>query len=258
MTSLGGFYLNPHRSQYEVGASTVTRHEGCGWTSAANGANAATGGKVNLSPDQVHALVPKAEEQNPNTPGWSLADVKKAMTKAGVPFEVRSGQGWATVVQALDVAHLDVVLQGDSDRFSNNTCSGAFDGNHAIAVHPASRLVNGLRQRWIDDPICPTGRWEYEYILRNYAVKFWATVMFGVFTTPVPRVYTPTRYRVVITGPVRLYSKVRGSVIGTVTRASYTVTKTKAVGEWWYRIVVGGRTGQALKPNRYTKFTLIG
>lgn len=185
MATLGGLYVNRHRSQYAPGCSTLTRREGCTWTSTANAADAATGGKVDRTPDQVHSLVPKSEETNPATPGWSLADAKKAMTKMGVPFEIRSGQGWQRVVDAWNEGRY-VVLQGDSDRFPSG-CSGDFDGDHAIGTHPAPRLVNGLRQRWINDPICPTGRWEFEYILRNYAIKFWATIMFAV-TNPVPRV----------------------------------------------------------------------
>jgi hypothetical protein len=61
----------------------------------------------------------------------------------------------------------------------------------------------------------------------------------------------------VIDGPTRLYSKVGGTVIGAVTKASYTCTKSKVGGLWWYRIAAGKRTGQALKPNRHTTVRAI-
>lgn len=61
----------------------------------------------------------------------------------------------------------------------------------------------------------------------------------------------PTRWRVSITGPTKLFSRVGGTVLGGVSKASYTCTRVKAAGLWWYRIVAGKRTGQAFKPNRH-------
>src|SRR5690349_18440116 len=122
MATLAGYYLNPHRSQYGPGVSDVTRREGCTWTSGVNGANAATAGAVNLTPDQLHEHLSRSEETSPGTPGWSLVDLKRALAEVGVAFEVRIGRGWGAVITALD-SGLDVVLQGDSDQFSNSTCS---------------------------------------------------------------------------------------------------------------------------------------
>jgi hypothetical protein len=121
------------------------------------------------------------------------------MAELGVAFDNRTGQGWSAVVSALDAGQY-VELQGDSDRFSDATCSGEFDGDHAIGVHPAFRVVSGRRQRWIDDPICPTGRWEYESVLHAYASKLIPSIGFGVFTVPVPKVPTPVPPK-----PVDLY-----------------------------------------------------
>lgn len=175
-------YVNPHRSQYDVGCSARTRRSGCTWTSGANGADASTGGVHSATPDQVLAEVRPAEETNPLSPGWSLRDLGLAMERMGVPFDVRSGSGWAGVRAAHD-AGLYVVLQGDSDRFGNATCSGRFDGDHAIGVHP-DELVGDWR---IDDPICPSARYEAEATLRAYAAKLSPTILFGVFLLPVPR-----------------------------------------------------------------------
>lgn len=190
--SSGGYYVNPHQSQY--GHSARLSRMGCTPTSGANGANASTGGKTAKTGDEVLALVPQYAETDPSTPGWSARDLARAMGRIGVPYEVRSGQGWAGVVSALS-AGCSVVLQGDSDQFPGGTCSGAFDGDHAIHVHPATQMVGALRQRWINDPICPTGRFEYEYILHRYASKLAAAgqidLFFGVFTTPVPKIVQP-------------------------------------------------------------------
>lgn len=182
-------YVQPHRSQYEAGASTITRHAGCTWTSVANGVAASTGGKRKPSPDAVHALVANSEESSPGTPGWSLADAQKAADRMGVPYENRSGHGWDAAVSAAE-AGLYLTLQGDSDQFSNATCSGAFDGDHCIGWHPRHKLEAGERWWWIDDPICGTGRWERESVLAKYALKYNPQVSFGAFTTPVPQVPT--------------------------------------------------------------------
>lgn len=268
MATLGGYYLNRHRSQYDPDSSQFTRSTGCGPTTVANGANASTGGHVSKTAQQVHDLVPRGAETDPSTPGWSIPDQDRAAAKLGTPFENRTGKGWANLEAALHAGQY-VALQGDSDQFSNNTCSGAFDGDHDIGIHPARRVVNGLAQHWIDDPICKTGRWEYDYILRRYASKLSAAIRFAVFTHPVPRAAAPvpapgptpapavTRYRAVIIGPTKLYAKVGGNDIGSVSRASYTVTKLKYGGLWWYKIVTGNRAGQAIKPGKYTKFAPI-
>jgi hypothetical protein len=178
-------YVNPHRSQYAAGQSAVTRSSGCTWTSVTNGANASTGGRVNKTPDQVKALVKASEETSPASPGWSIPDAVLACKRLGVPAEDRSGKGWHNALAALDGGQY-ILLQGDSDRFSNATCSGAFDGDHAIGIHPKKKFEAGLVWRWIDDPICQTGRWEKEITLRAYAEKLSAGVRFMVFLTKVP------------------------------------------------------------------------
>lgn len=239
---LGGFYLNDHRSQYQAGATTVTRRSGCVWTSVANAADAVTGGRVKRTPDQVHALVTPSEETNSATPGWSLHDAQLALTRMGVKSEIHTGEGWASVEHYRSQGYY-LLVQGDSDRFPDG-CSGEFDGDHCIGIHP-----NTTPEGWrIDDPICPTATTEPEAILSSYARKFNAGVSFLVVFPAVPQV-APTRFRVVIHAPTRLYSKVEGRYIGTVSAATYTCTRTKRDGRWWYRIVEGKRTGQAFLGN---------
>lgn len=182
-TYLGGYYLNPHDTQFD---GSKLEDENCTPAAGDNGANASTGGKVNLTAGGVRALIPRSQETNPATPGWSLEDLDHAMAKVGVPFVVRSGDGWTAVTNALH-AGLYVAVQGDSDQFSNATCSGAFNGDHCIGIHPATRVVGVLRQHWIDDGICKTGRWEYDYILHRYAAKLDVRIRFGVFSRPVPK-----------------------------------------------------------------------
>ncbi len=176
-------YTNRHVSQYGPW-STVTRQSGCTWTSGSNGIDAQSGGKVTRTPDQVHALVPRGDETSPATPGWSLDDLHLAMLrmKPQIPFRVRSGSGWTALVEAHDKGHY-LVVQGDSDVFSNSTCSGAFNGDHAIGVHPNENQYGHWR---IDDPICGTARYELPSIIERYAEKFAPSTRWGEFVNPVP------------------------------------------------------------------------
>lgn len=180
-------YVNAHDSQYGAGASVRTRHQGCTWTSAGNGVDASTGGRKNPTPDQVLALVKPSEETNPTTPGWSLQDVDLAMSRLGVPFEVRTGDGWAAL-KAARAARQYVIVQGVSAVFSDRICSGAFDGPHCVGVHPK----DDSEGRWRgDDPICTGARYYGETTLRRYAEAFNGSISFGVFTDPVPFIEQP-------------------------------------------------------------------
>lgn len=196
MTTLSGYYVAPHRSQYASTESAVTHKAGCTWTSGANGANTANGKA--LDGDAVHARVARSEETNPALPGWSLQDLDLAMSRLSIPFGLGQG-GWAGVRSAR-AGGLYVVLQGDSDVFPSG-CSGTFDGNHAIGVHPAN---DGLRW-WINDPICPAGRWEDEAVLHKYAAKLDSRILYGVFTTPVPRPVVRYTLHVAHNAKVRIY-----------------------------------------------------
>ena len=223
-------YQPRHESQYAPGCSPMTRRSGCTWTSGATGADAASGGHKDRTPDYVHGLVKLSEETNPGTPGWSLPDLALAMKRLGVPFEVRSGRGWAKVVEAHN-AGLYIVLQGDSDQFGNHTCSGAFNGDHAIGIRPGT-----YSGRWaIDDPICPDMRTETPAVLERYAEKLWSTVFFGVFSTPVPQVQRG--WTASVHGRTNLYDA-HGDVVGAVTKATYhTAERVRIEGAWRFRII---------------------
>lgn len=180
------YYIATHWSQYADGQSAATRRFGCTWTTVANGIAAVSGGTHRPTPDTIHALVPSGQETNPQTPGWSIADAVKAMHRYGFgSLDDRTGAGWAQVIDALNEGQY-VLLQGDSDRFGNATCSGDFDGDHCIGISPNRRTVDTHREWYINDPICPGGRWERESVLRDYAEKLWAGIRFGAFSPAVP------------------------------------------------------------------------
>lgn len=199
------YYIGIHRSQYGPPPQSATTHtSGCTWTAGANGIDDTSGGRKKPTPDDLHSRLKRWEETSPGTPGWSMPDLEKATTRyaksAGIPALVCADRtnsgflgatGWAGIKKAWAYGRY-VVIQGDSDRFANNTCSGAFDGDHAIGVSPKTRVVSGKRQHWIDDGICPTGRWEYDAIIYSYAKKLSARTgtpfRWGAFKGPVPKV----------------------------------------------------------------------
>jgi hypothetical protein len=174
-------YQNAHPYQYNPQNSARTRKEGWVWITGAAAVDAQSGGKRKPTPDDVLAKVKREEETNPVSDGWSLQDLGVAMVRLKVPFTIRSGQGWSAV-RATRRAGLYIALQGDSDRFPDG-CSGAFDGDHCIGIHPDT----DAKGRWrIDDPICKTATYQPESVLRAYAEKLYPSVRFGAFMQPVP------------------------------------------------------------------------
>lgn len=175
-------YSGAHRSQLAPGSSARLRSMGCTPTSLANALRCATGGAIDLSGDQVLAKVKLSEETNPASPGWSLDDAQLAAKRipGAPPFAVHQAT-WGFVEASLRSGY-GIVLQGDSDQFIGG-CSGAFDGDHCVFVHP-DVLVTGQR---LGDPICANWRAERLDVLQKYAVKLSGlSVRYGTFTQPIP------------------------------------------------------------------------
>src|SRR6187551_1458521 len=167
-----------HRSQFD---GSTYAGENCTPTSGANGAREATAGKYDHTGGNVRGLVKRTEETNPATPGWSLTDLDLAMSRAGVPF-VKGTGGW-DALRLHRAKGRGIVLQGDSDQFLNDTCSGHFDGDHAVYIHPDTRMVDGVEEWLLGDPICPNYRWEKASRRHADASKFNTGILYGVFTT---------------------------------------------------------------------------
>jgi len=180
-------YYGPHQSQYCPACSSNTRRNGCTWTTLVNNIINVSKGKKHPSPDYIHSLVRTSETTDPRTPGWSVPDAVLASER----YARRAGNDALRLVNRTDIGFAGVhgwngiqlalknmryvMLQGDSDRFGNNTCSGAFNGNHMIGINPRTRMHNSRRQHLINDPICRTWRWEYDSIIYSYARKLVGT-----------------------------------------------------------------------------------
>lgn len=184
--SVAGYQIAPHVSQKS--GTTRLRIMGCVPSSGANGLNTVTGRR--LDGDDVLVKVPQRDESNPQTLGWSLADLDLAMARLGVGFENRSGRGRAGV-RAAWAANQCVAIQGRSTYFANTTCSGEVNVPHCIVVYPARKVINGVYHRWIADPWCLTGRWERESEIWQYAEGLASSIWFGVFLKPVTKTPIP-------------------------------------------------------------------
>ena len=181
------YYTGVHRTQFD---GSIYAAENCNPTSIANGARASSGGKIDKSGGQVRAIVKRSEETNPATAGWSLEDAKLACDRMGVAYTIHRGT-WSDIIAFSNAGHF-VHVQGDSDQFPNGTCSGTFNGDHSVGLHP--NVYNGLRL--LADPICKTTRYESETVLRNYAQKYAnnttnGVIRCGVFSAIVPNTGTP-------------------------------------------------------------------
>lgn len=118
------------------------------------------------------------------SPGTNLGNAREAWLHFGQYLDVRSGEGWVGVYNAL-LEGRAIILQGDYGVFTDDeSCQDDFVDNHAISVYPyqiADRLLVG-------DPICHTFRGIKISALQAYAEALSPGVLFAV-SNP----WTPTR-----------------------------------------------------------------
>lgn len=182
---MSSLYVNAHTQQTDPQWSAITNSSGCTWTSLTNGVDAVTHGERKPGPDRIHNLVKRSEEVSPSTPGWAIRDADLAMQRFGLPFRNLTGGRWESV-RFYHEKGLYLIVQGDSDRFGGKTCSGKFDGDHCIGIHPDSRPSDHGQEWRIDDPICNSSRWELASTIRDYAEKVDPLIRFGAFGDKVP------------------------------------------------------------------------
>ncbi len=192
MSYLDGYYLNnPHVWQYD---GSTWANANCTPTTGANQLIATSGGKIIRTGAQIRSLVLRREESAPADPGWSQYDLALAMKRVypSQPYAIRNGFGWPELVKDHNAGYY-LAVQGDSDQFTSPKCSGAFDGDHCIGVHPATRQDpdTGREQWWTNDPICPTGHWQDRAAIYRYAKKlgdrYGVDLYWGHLSKPVPR-----------------------------------------------------------------------
>lgn len=174
-------YHGTFRTQFDGGSLAS---QNCVPASLAMGADEGTGGRVVRTASQVRALLPRSEETDPATPGWSLRDADVVAAKLGVEFTHTLGS-WSNLVTRRNEGR-GIILQGDSDRFPGS-CSGAFDGAHCIYV---CNKTSSTGHWLIGDPICREWRWENPTILRAYAEKFGKGKVSYGWTAVIPEIAT--------------------------------------------------------------------
>jgi hypothetical protein len=127
-----------------------------------------------------------------------------------------------------------------------------FNGRHAVLI----ARPFALDKVWWCDPLAPTGtayrgEWVTKAELKAYVdrlTRYGGRHIFARIKVPATTTTTTVqKWSVVIHDRTSLYSKINGTKIGTISGATYTCTRTKVSGVWWYRIVAGLRIGQAFK-----------
>jgi hypothetical protein len=206
-----------HRTQYD---GSPYQNQNCTPTSGANAARELTQGAYDVSGATIRSLVLRSEETNPDTPGWSLDDLQLAMRRAGIAFSIMSGT-FAAITTYVRSGYA-VVLQGDSDQFSDATCSGAFNGDHCVCIHPDPATTSAMML--LADPICRTRRWESTSVLKRYTEKLagGSIIRFGYMGGMDMSVVFDTK-RATVKAGVAFYETPKGKVIGTFSSAA-TIT----------------------------------
>jgi len=186
------------------------------------------------------------------------ARAEAAATALGVPPEVPIYFAVDFDATAGQQPAIDAYLRGAGSAIGDERV-GVYGGIRVLKRCRANRTARWFWQTyaWSGGKIAP---FIHLYQYRNHQTINGGLVdfdrayrpNFGQWPQPAPAV-PGQRYRVSIKGgPVRLHSTIEGPVIGAVTLASYVCERSRVDGLWWYTIAVGPRTGQALKPNRFT------
>lgn len=163
----GGAYRPTFRSQFgdssESHTSPHSEGSNCTMSSAAM-ALQYHGGPTRKGGDMRHA-------QGDQEGGTDLYDAAEAFARNGESLSIRSGQGWAAVVDALEAGR-GVILQGTGGL----TGCGDYTGGHAVYVNPersGSRWLKG-------DPECSGFEWTEESSLKGFATRLSSSVYFAV------------------------------------------------------------------------------
>jgi hypothetical protein len=89
------------------------------------------------------------------------------------------------MIAALDAGHY-VARPGRLRPVRNTTCSGAFDGDHCIGIHPKKKVEAGVDLAVDRRPDLQDGPLGARQRPARYATKLWASIRFGFFLQPVP------------------------------------------------------------------------
>ena len=191
------------------------------------------------------------------------------ITTGAVYLPINIDQVFAWVETGRYGSHLNIryepFVNTPYDRFS-----GRFKGNHDIYLSKRGAAAGTIR---VMDPGIGTYHDIPKTILRQSAGLLGMNDSGSVtlndeagrgrcyaYVTPAdPATTSIATYRAVISGRTPLYVSPNGATAGTVSAATYTVTRSKVAGLWWYRITTAASAsrGRYFKPTRYTHITVI-
>jgi hypothetical protein len=180
----GGGYRAPFGSQFsdpsESHSSPHSEGSNCTMAAAAMALDYHTGGRVRKRGGDMR------HHQSDNDSGTDLYDAAEAWAHYGESLSIRSGSGWAKVVDCLESGK-GVILQGTGGVAG----CGNYTGGHAIYVAPEHSDKGWLK----GDPECSGYEWTTTANLKAFAERLSSGVYFAVTaapsTAPVPPVPVP-------------------------------------------------------------------
>lgn len=156
------------------------RNGNCTACACALGLEDHTGGRIKAGGGGLRHKLSNPEGSIPGV-GLNLhTDMKQAWAAYGQTLENRTGRGWPAVESA-KTERRGIMLQGDSDRFPNDDCSGNFNGTHCIYIpNIPEKIIDGKPCWYIHDSICDQGHWEEVTHIKSYAQKLSSSIFFAV------------------------------------------------------------------------------
>lgn len=148
--------------------------------------------------------------------GTDLYDLRDAWAEYGEELKIKSGSGWAALVDAHGAGRA-VVVQGTG----NVPGSESFDGGHACAIAPETHSDG----RWLfGDPLASGWQWVKPADIRSWAERWQSSIAFAVGEAPPaePVPQEPTASTCALPGP----ELARASAL------AYELALDESVGLW--------------------------
>jgi len=160
---------DPEEPQGGEGSSTGSDHGWSNCTMSSGATAAAYEGDHELKPwggDMRHA-------QGDLSGGTDLYDLRAAWAAFGLELKVKSGDGWAGMVDAHEAGRA-IVAQG----IGNVPGAASFDGGHACVIAPESRAGG---DEWLfGDPLCSDWQWIAKSRIREWVEAWDSSASFAV------------------------------------------------------------------------------
>jgi hypothetical protein len=225
--------------------------------------DAHTGGSKRTTPGAIH------DHQDDMVGGVGVDDVRVSWSRGwGEVLYTPADFDWADTIYAVRTQRRCAIVGVDYDYVPYDyqvQKGGSFD--HAIVLEDYRSTDARLRRY---DSLDANPAWVPQSAYKAAAEALALRVrgsrarLFVAFTRSRPLLTAEVLYRVACVGgsahPTPLRNKPYGTKVGSVSTATYTCTRHKVSGQWWYQILPTAKTanrGLWISPTRYTKVSAV-